>query len=104
MAYNDKIIIQQRTDARDDYGEMDPTWSTYKTLWGERADDGGYIDYTSDQPVYSGLLSFRIHIHDAPSVTTKMRISYDSKYYMIRSLTKEGRLHTVLSVEAFDDE
>ena len=104
MAYNDYIVIQQRTDARDEYGELDPTWSTYKSLWGEKADDGGYLEYSADMPVFAGSLTFRIHTHDAPAVTTKMRISYDSKYYSIRNITTEGRLHTMLSVEAFDDE
>ena len=104
MAYNDKIVIQQRTGARDSYGEMDPTWATYKTVWSEMDDTGGIIDYSSEQPVYSDTRSFKIHTHDAPSVTTKMRVSYDSKYYMIRSIRKEGRLWTNLTTEAYDDE
>ena len=104
MAYNDRIVIEQRTDARDDYGEMDPTWSTYKTLWAEVDDTGGALDYASEQPVYTGTVTFRIHAHDAPSVTTKMRISYDSSYYSILSIQKEGRLHKVLTAEVYDDE
>ena len=104
MAYNYKIVIQQRTDTRDDYGEMDPAWSTYKTLWAERDDTGGVISYESDQPVYSDALIFRIHAPDAPDVTTKMRISYNSNFYMIRSISREGRLHLRLITEDFDDE
>ena len=55
-------------------------------------------------PVYTDTRTFKIHTHDAPDVTTKMRISYDSNYYMIRSISKEGRLHIRLIVEDFDDE
>ena len=104
MAYNDYIVIQQSTVSADRYGERDKTWTTYKSVWAERDDEGGYLGYTADMPVYSDSLSFRIHTHDAPDVTTKMRISYNSKYYLIRSIQTEGRLHTNLRVEAFDDE
>lgn len=104
MAYNYKIVIQQSTVTADDYGERDKTWTTYKTLWAERDDSGGFVGYTAEMPVYTDALSFRVHAHDAPAVTTKMRIYYDSKYYMIRSITRQGRLHFLLTTEAFDDE
>ena len=51
-----------------------------------------------------GCITFRIHAHDAPSVTSKMRVSYDSQYWTITGISKEGRLHIVLNVEAYDDE
>lgn len=103
MGYNYQLIIQQRTDARDDYGEMDATWSTYKTVWAERDDTGGVLSYESEMPVYSDALSFKIHSYDAPDVTTKMRISYNSELYLIRSVQKEGRFHFHLTTQAYDD-
>jgi len=104
MAYNDLIVIQQRTDARDDYGEMDPTWSTYKSVWAELQTQGGSRSIQSDMPVFTDGITMRIHTHDAPAVTSKMRVSYDSQYWYINRITKEGRLHTVLDLEAYDDE
>ncbi len=104
MGYNYQIVIQQRTDTRDDYGEMDPAWSTYKTVWAERDDNAGVLSYESEQPVYSDDLVFRIHSYDAPGVTTKMRISYESSIFLIRSISREGRFHFNLTTEAFDDE
>lgn len=104
MGYNYQIVIQQRTDARDDYGEMDATWSTYKTVWAEMEVDGGHLGYESEQPVYSDMRVFRIHTYDAPDVTTKMRFTFDGGTYSIRSISKEGRFHTVLIAEDFDDE
>lgn len=104
MAYNYKIVIEQHTVTADDYGERDKTWATYKTLWAERDDEGGFLEYSADMPVFAGTIAFRIHSQDAPSVTTKMRISYDSKYYLIRNVQKEDRLHTVLTAEYYDDE
>jgi len=104
MAYNDKIIIQQKTVSADTYGERDPTWTTYKTVWAEMIDEGGVVDYESDMPIYTDTRAFKIHTHDAPSVTTKMRVSWNSEYHMIRSIRKAGRLHTTLTVQAYDDE
>ena len=104
MGYNYQIVIQQRTDTQDDYGEMDATWSTYKTVWAERDDTGGVVSYESEQPVYSDTMIFKIHSYDAPDVTTKMQISYNSQIFAIRSVRKDGRFHLHLVTEAFDDE
>lgn len=104
MAYNDKIIIQQKAVAADDYGERDPTWTTYKTVWGERQDQNGYRSDSADMPVFTDGISFKIHAHDAPDVTTKMRVSYDSDIWDIIRMERSGRLHYVLYVEAQDDE
>jgi len=104
MAYNDKIVIQQKTVAADDYGERDGTWTTYKTVWSEMDDSGGNLSYESDMPIYSDSRLFTIRTYDAPDVTTKMRLSYDSKYWKITSIQKRGRMFTVLVAEAHDDE
>ena len=80
MGYNYQIVIQQRTDTRDTYGELDPTWSTYKTVWADMDIDGGSLSYETDQPVYSDQRVFRIHTYDAPDTTTKMRISFESNF------------------------
>jgi len=105
MAYNDSIVIQQQADARGDYGEADTgAWSTYKTVWAEITDTTSSVTEESEMPVFEDSKSFKIHSHDAPAVTTKMRISYDSQYFLIRSIRKEGRLRTILIASAYDDE
>ena len=104
MGYNYQLIIQESTETRSSAGAVDTSWSTYKTVWAERDDDGGDVGYNAEQPVYSDALSFKIHSYDAPDVTTKMRISYDSDLFWIRSISREGRFHLHLVTEAFDDE
>ena len=104
MGYNYQIVIQESTVSADDYGERDETWTTYKTVWAEMDIPGGGLSYESDMPVYSDSRVFRIHTPDASGVTTKMRISYDSDIYEIRSIQKDQRLHKVLIAEAMDDE
>ena len=104
MAYNDKIVIQQATESRDDYGEVDTTWATYKTVWAERQDQTGNRGHNAEMPIFTDGITFKIHRHDAPDLTTKMRVSYDSQVWVIRGMRRDGRLHTVIDIEAFDDE
>lgn len=104
MAYNDSIVIQQVTEGRDVNGAVTESWTTYKTVWAEIEDAYSNVSQESEMPVFEDGKSFKIHTHDAPAVTSKMRISYDSQYFYIRSIRKEGRLRTILVAEAFDDE
>jgi len=105
MTYNDSIVIQQYTQSRDTLGAIDAgSWSTYKTVWAEVTDASGSVTHESDMPVYEDSKSFKIHTHDASAVTTKMRISYNSNYYLIHSIQNEGRLTTTLIASAYDDE
>ena len=104
MAYNDLIVIQQRTDTPDDYGERDPTWTTYKTVWAERQDQNGHRAIQSDMPVFTDGISFKIHAPDAPDVTTKMQVVFEGDEWKIIRLERSGRLHYLLYVEAKDDE
>ena len=106
MAYNWKIVIQQNTVTRDDYGGDNYSWSTYKTVWSEMEDTGGTLIYESDQPVWRDSKTFKIRTADAPDVKAfpNMRISYDGDYYSIVGIEKDGRLFTTLTGEAYDDE
>lgn len=103
MTYNDQIVIEQYTQSRDTYGAIDAgTWATYKTVWAEIEDVQSNVSYESDMPVFEDGKSFKFHTHDA-DVTSKMRVSYDSQYFAIRSIRKEGRLRTIIIAEAYDD-
>lgn len=105
MAYNDSIVIEQQASARGEFGEADTgAWSTYKTVWAEIDDSSSSVSHESEMPVFEDSKSFKIHCADAPDVTTKMRISYDSQVFFIRSIRKEKRLRTILIASAYDDE
>jgi len=105
MAFNDSIIIQQQASARGEYGEAGVgAWSTYKTVWAEITDVTSYESHESEMPVFTNQKQFKIHAHDAPDVTPKMRISYDSQYFYIASIRKDGRLRMMLIGSAYDDE
>ena len=104
MAYNDKIIIQESTETRDTYGEVDTTWATYKTVWAQIDDASSGLNYQSDMPVFSTTKIFIIHKPDAPDVTSKMRISFDGQIFEIMGIQRKGRLQWVIMAEAYDDE
>ena len=105
MAYSDLIVIQQYTQKRDSLGAIDAgTWGTYKTVWAMIEDAGSSVSHESDMPVFEDAKTFKFRAADAPAVTSKMRVSYDSQYFYIDSVQKEGRLRTVLIARANDDE
>jgi len=104
MAYNTSITIQQATESRDTYGEVDTTWATYKTVWSEMTNPGGSLSYESDMRVYSDLRTFKFRTQDAPDVTTKMRVYDGTDYFWIRSIQKDNRMFTILTASAYDDE
>ena len=104
MAYNDRVVIEQKTVSADTYGERDATWRTYKTVWAERQAQSGSKTNQADMPVFGDSITFKIHAHDAPDITSKMRANYDSQYWDIVRLERTGRLHYVLHIEAWDDE
>lgn len=104
MAYNYQIVIQQTTESRGTAGGVEDTWSTYKTVYAEVDDASSGLGYASEQPVFEFSKTFKFRTADAPAVTSKMRISYDSDFYYIRTIRKEGRLNTIVVAEAFDDE
>ena len=106
MAYNDLITIQQNTVSRDTNGFKQFSWSTYKQCWADIEDTGGSLSYESDSPIWRDTKTFKIRTHDAPSVKAypQMRIVYDSDYFMVVGIEKDGRLFTTLTGEATDDE
>jgi len=104
MAYNDKIIIQQGTESRGSAGGVETVWTTYKTVWAEIDDTSGNESEQADMPVFTNSVAFKIRTIDAPAVTSKMRVSWISEYFYIRSIHKEGRLRTVIMADAYDDE
>lgn len=104
MTYNDQILIEEYTQARGIYGGVDQgSWATYRTVWAEIDDVSGTDNDASEMRVYQDAKTFKIHLQDAPAVTTKMRINYDSRFFEITRLTKQSRLRWLLMGVAYDD-
>ena len=87
---NRKITIQEFGDdspAFDSYGAPSGSWGTYTTLWAEKIEQKGR-EFFAGGVVGEGVVVWRIRYDSG--ITTKMRISYDSKYYDINSIVEIG--------------
>jgi SPP1 family predicted phage head-tail adaptor len=88
---NRKITIQQWTadsPAQDSYGAPSGSWETYATPWAEKIDQKGR-EFFNGGVVGEVTTVFRIRYDSG--ITSKMRISYNSEYYDIKSIAELGR-------------
>lgn len=86
-----KIVIEQQSTTRDDFGGENITWATYKTIWAGIAYKRTSEKTESEQTVASRVVEFTIRALDAPLVDESMRISYDSQIFEIEGVLKHGR-------------
>jgi SPP1 family predicted phage head-tail adaptor len=95
-----RIVIESYTATRDALGGEVQTWATHATVWGGVI----YKELQSDETQMAGSqvaskkVNFRIRY--LSTVTEKMRVSFESEYYDILSITHEGRKRfTILEAE-----
>lgn len=90
-----RVIIQQTTESRDSStGSVINTWGTFATVWAAVEPISGR-EYFSSQQVNSEITA-RIRIRYLPGVTSKMRISYDSRLFDIQSVIDIDEQHREL--------
>ncbi len=79
-----KITIQQPTETKNSYGEVETTWSTYAIRWSSPEPAQGRELEINSQAFGQRTVRFRLRYDDlAGEVTTKMRVSYDSRIFDI---------------------
>ena len=78
---NKRIAIETSTPTRDTTGSVIPIWSTFATIWASKQHKTSREFYAA-QKVNSEITDLFV-IRYLPGVTTKMRASYDGKYYDI---------------------
>ncbi len=95
-----RIVIESYTATRDALGGEVQTWATHTTVWAGVI----YKELQSDESQMAGSqvavkkADFRIRY--LSTVTEKMRVSFESEYYDILSITHEGRKRfTILETE-----
>jgi len=79
-----KIVIQTSTEANNSLGEPIQTWTTFATVRAGVSPLAGRETFRLDQVSADSDVKFTIRHLD--SVTTKMRISYDSRIFDIQSI------------------
>ncbi len=104
MRLDRRVIIQTYTVTKDSYGEPVKTWGTLSTVWAKFEDRlVGFENEESKEQVAVNVKF--IWIRYLSTVKEKMRISYNSEYYYIDSLTEIGREKWLkLKVEKRDNE
>lgn len=95
-----RIVIESYTATRDSLGGEVQTWATHTTVWAGVM----YKELQSDETQMAGSqvaakkVNFRVRY--LSTVTEKMRVSFESEYYDILSVTHEGRKRfTILETE-----
>jgi len=78
---NQRIIIQQATIARDTYGAEIQTWVTYAAVWASKQHKSSREFYSAQKTNAEITELFIIRYRN--NITTKMRISYNGRYYDI---------------------
>lgn len=83
------ITIEQPTTTEDAHGQPIPSWSTYTTAWSDKKEKPGAEYFAAGQEISEQVVVFTIRYYSG--ITTKMRISYNSKYYDIVGFRELGR-------------
>lgn len=78
------ITIQESTDTRDSYGEPIHAWNTFDQVWASIEPISGREYFASKET--RSQSTHRIRIRYRSGLSTKMRISWDSRYFDIESI------------------
>ena len=101
---NDKIVIQEVTEARSATGAVTETWSTFTTCWADVSQISGNENFNSDMLIYNDIKSFKCYYSEVKDVTPKMRLIYRDQYYNITSIAFKDRLKADITAIRYDDE
>ena len=95
-----RITIQQTTESRTSSGAVTDSWGTYATVWADVIPVSGKEKFAAQE--HHSEVTHRFRIRYNSGVTTKMRISYDSRIFNIRSvinLDERNRTTEMIAVE-----
>lgn len=84
-----RIVIQELTNAPDEYNQPIPTWSTFATVWASIDDKSGKESYQADQLTATRNTVFNIRYLSGLRET--MRILYNNRYYNIELIKSPDR-------------
>ena len=79
-----KVIIQENTPSRDDYGAEAESWSNFATVWAAIEPIRGREFWESQQ--INAEVTARITIRYLSGVTPKMRVKYGTRIFDIISV------------------
>jgi SPP1 family predicted phage head-tail adaptor len=92
-----RIVIQQKTSAKDAAGQTLDGWSPFASLWANVLFQRGAESLRADKDTSTASASIRIR-HLA-GITTAMRVLYAGEYYQIHAVLPQGNRMIDLTVE-----
>jgi len=84
-----RIVLQDYTLTRTDYGESTPTYTTTATVWAAVRFGSGNERMVADKNTAVGDVIFTIRFRSG--ITEKTRISWDGNYWDIQHIAYLGR-------------
>lgn len=86
---NKRITVQQATETRNSVGDPIPSWTTYAIRWASVEPLNGREYFAAKQTQSETSIRMRLRYDSVTkSVTTKMRVSWDSRFFDIESVIR----------------
>jgi SPP1 family predicted phage head-tail adaptor len=95
-----RIVIQTPTEASDGQGGFTSSWGTFATVWAEIEPISAAQQYFAAQLQHR--VTHKITIRTLASLTTKMRISFESRVFQLhswRELKEDNRFMELMAEE-----
>lgn len=98
---DDRIVIETRTDTRDDFGAPIPSWSTFATVWARVTPLSGSERFRAES--LDSEVSHEIDLRRLAGVEPTMRVSWDSTLLEINAVLRMGRADMQLLCTELDN-
>lgn len=84
-----RIVVEQKTDAQDGFGDPVPTWSTFAERWARKVPQRGTEQSKADAETAEREVVFEIR--NLPGLDETMRIQFGGFAYDIEEILEIGR-------------
>lgn len=83
-----RIVIQERTDTQDSYGEPIPAWTTWAEVWAAVEPQSGQEATIALSQQSEARIRVRIRIRYRTGLSTLMRVSWQSRIFQIEAISE----------------
>ena len=87
----DKILIEQPTQVKDEIGGYSTTWSQYANVWAHVEPMSGNEAFQYGQITQGDNYNIVLLLDDAPLINMNMRIRFNGVVLNIHSIVRHGR-------------
>lgn len=94
--YRHRITIQQRIDVADEFGQPQPTWSTFKQVFAAVEPLNGRELFTANQ--VEGEVTVRIRMRYLAGVVPSMRVSWDGRLFNVKYVINVGERDKIMQL------